>query len=1307
MRCASKSSLAVGAAALVLAAALPSHAVTIHVPDDQPTIQAGIDAASVGDTVLVACGTYYEHDIMMKSGVCLTSETGEAACATIDAGELGRVMYCADVDETASIEGFLLSNGFMHGSGGGVFCSSSSPAFRSCTFADNFCEGDMWSPARGGGMHCQDSSPVLVGCEFSNNHASNGALSCIAGSSPTLAGCTFSGNEGSGMSCYDSSPTLASCTFSGNEGSGMSCYDSSPTLANCTFSGNESSGMSCYDSSPTLANCIIAFNTGGEAIDCWDASNPSLTCCDVFGNASGDWVGCISEQNGINGNVQLDPYFCDWAQGDLTIGENSPCAAENNPECGLIGAFDVGCGVVVPPACHIDVSDTLLEFGQACIGYPSPDTLLVSNTGAGWLIVFEISADHPDFSADLTSMAVPPGDTQSVQVEFAPSSTGPITGALTILSNDSEHPAVEISLEGEGWGSVHIAVSDTLLAFGSICVGSTPIDPTLFVVTNQGLCPLIVSDIDADNSDFSVSITSFTVPPGGTRLVYVEFAPSTVGPITATLTITSSDPDHPTLEIMLVGEGLAEGGHVAASDTLMSFGSVLIGAAGWDHFFVANVGCDLLTVSDIIVDHGDFFVNTTGFSLEPEGYWEVQEVAVGFAPSMPGLITATMTILSDDPDDPEFEILLEGEGLVSPEIAVSPDSLCGDLLVGETETQYITIENAGGSELVWSARAVNRAGARAPARIGPDRSIYGSTGTRGPSEEAAAVFGRNPGLEDLAGIEILWDQSHGQSTDTHTTMLTLLTSRGATVTENYARIDHALLNVYDIVWINDCSDSFRYAEVQALAVWVALGGSLLLEGENDSTVEVYNDILTTLGAGIEYSVINGIAGVTTDIYPHPTTTGVDSVHLWYPKAHLSAATSPALPLIDDIAGVPNSACSEVGFGRVVTMAADLANNFHLIHGNTEVFVNQVFDWMAMGTTCTWLSCEPSSGTVEVGGSVEVGVTFDATELLGGDYLAYVQVRSNDVDDRRTWVAACLHVTGEPDIAVSSTHLALGEVEVGAVVAETLLVWNEGTDLLTVSDASSDHGDFSVYPVNFALLPEESRAVVVWFAPSTEGLITGTLTVLSDDPDEGTVVVALEGTGIGATPVESSLYATATELGTVMLRWTVPSLTGIDGFNVYRATSRDGPFARANEHVIVPSTPGSFEDTDVWPETTFWYELRAVLSDDTEDMVAGSPASVTTGGRLVATLYPARPNPFTGETTMQLDVPNHAGHVRLAIYNARGQLVRRLIDGTVDRGRREIVWNGLDERGRHTSAGIYFVRLEVGGVTRTQKVAVVR
>ena len=46
----------------------------IHVPDDQPTIQAGINAATDGDTVLVAENTYYENIRFMGKAITVTSE---------------------------------------------------------------------------------------------------------------------------------------------------------------------------------------------------------------------------------------------------------------------------------------------------------------------------------------------------------------------------------------------------------------------------------------------------------------------------------------------------------------------------------------------------------------------------------------------------------------------------------------------------------------------------------------------------------------------------------------------------------------------------------------------------------------------------------------------------------------------------------------------------------------------------------------------------------------------------------------------------------------------------------------------------------------------------------------------------------------------------------------------------------------------------------------------------------------------------------------------------------------------------------
>ena len=92
----------------------------------------------------------------------------------------------------------------------------------------------------------------------------------------------------------------------------------------------------------TATHTIIAFSTDGEAVYCPPGVSVTFDCCDLFGNAGGDWVGGIADQYGLNGNISADPLFCDPENGDFRLQEDSPCAP--GTECDLIGAWPVGCG---------------------------------------------------------------------------------------------------------------------------------------------------------------------------------------------------------------------------------------------------------------------------------------------------------------------------------------------------------------------------------------------------------------------------------------------------------------------------------------------------------------------------------------------------------------------------------------------------------------------------------------------------------------------------------------------------------------------------------------------------------------------------------------------------------------------------------------------------------------------------------------------------------------------------------------------------------------------------------------------------
>lgn len=91
---------------------------------------------------------------------------------------------------------------------------------------------------------------------------------------------------------------------------------------------------------------------------------------------------------------------------------------------------------------------------------------------------------------------------------------------------------------------------------------------------------------------------------------------------------------------------------------------------------------------------------------------------------------------------------------------------------------------------------------------------------------------------------------------------------------------------------------------------------------------------------------------------------------------------------------------------------------------------------------------------------------------------------------------------------------------------------------------------------------------------------------------------------------------------------------------------------------------------------------------------------------VARLAGATPNPFSASTRIAFSMPR-GGHVKLALFNVRGQLVRVLRDGVVPAGRHVVSWRGDDLDGRSLAPGVYFCRMESAGQHQACKVVIGR
>jgi hypothetical protein len=118
----------------------------------------------------------------------------------------------------------------------------------------------------------------------------------------------------------------------------------------------------------------------------------------------------------------------------------------------------------------------------------------------------------------------------------------------------------------------------------------------------------------------------------------------------------------------------------------------------------------------------------------------------------------------------------------------------------------------------------------------------------------------------------------------------------------------------------------------------------------------------------------------------------------------------------------------------------------------------------------------------------------------------------------------------------------------------------------------------------------------------------------------------------------------------------------------------------------------------------WY-IDDVQMNFKPTSVEGEAASVP----LQFSLRQNYPNPFNPSTSIRYTVDSRqtSSPLTLKIYNVRGQLVRILVDGEIEPGNHQVVWDGRDDRGEEVSSGVYLYRLAVGDEVQTKRMVLLK
>jgi trimeric autotransporter adhesin len=258
-------------------------------------------------------------------------------------------------------------------------------------------------------------------------------------------------------------------------------------------------------------------------------------------------------------------------------------------------------GSAVQPALAITPSSA--NFGNVTQGSPATQTIRLSNSGTGTLLVTQLSVTGSGFSTGTLPLPVSlaSGQSTTFNVAFAPTSAGTASGSVTVVANAPNSPAI-IALSGTGITATQtLTFSASSLAFGSLNVGASSTQSV--TVTNSGNSTVAISQIVETGAGFALSGASTPVSlNAGQSLTFgVTFSPNSAGNDSGTVVITSTAAGSPK-SIALSGTGVQTITH----SVVLTWTSSTSTVAGYNVYRSSTSGSGYGKINSGLVTAGTF-----------------------------------------------------------------------------------------------------------------------------------------------------------------------------------------------------------------------------------------------------------------------------------------------------------------------------------------------------------------------------------------------------------------------------------------------------------------------------------------------------------------------------------------------------------------------------------------------------------------------------------------------------------------------------------------------------------------------------
>ncbi|UCD37269.1 MAG: choice-of-anchor D domain-containing protein [Fidelibacterota bacterium] len=586
----------------------------------------------------------------------------------------------------------------------------------------------------------------------------------------------------------------------------------------------------------------------------------------------------------------------------------------------------------------------------------------------------------------------------------------------------------------------------------------------------------------------SVSMDSGVIAPGGSQQVDVTIDATGLdaGGHEAFILVHSNDPDEG-LAAMPIHLDVTGAPDIYASVDTLDFGQVFVNYADTLELVMENKGTQDLLLPIVSASPSEYTVDPSFASIDPG---ETETFLVAMAPLAVGDYPGILTFSTNDPDEGTFVLPLAGVGVEPPIVGVSVDSLTADLFTNDTLQRFFSLENTGGSDLVYEIWATSvDSGSQAASLHHPVRTASSIRDTEETKDylrnlledlrgERPEVGAKDDPVRPLAGSSSppaghpLWQLLYTDP-DEPWPALDIRNVYGArTLDEILFKLDtHEPLTGTDyrslVVVIDADQDIATGLDIDSEAGYGwQLGIDYLIAfwgGMGEYSGELRQYVATPYGWGWEE--VDSLTTMLEDQENDEIIVGIDAQHF---EAY------PALNIAIEAYSGDDDHIPDLGAGHIT-----------------------------FALSPPWLRLSTTGGIVPAGNQEEIRVTFDAQALFSGNYYADIQIVSNDPITPVEIFPTRLGVTGIPIYAGPDT-VDFGTSFIGYADSTYLRIDNVGTETLEIGSIVSGAGQLSFTPSALSIPPLTGDTLVLYLLTETGGAFASTISFATNDANKPAV-----------------------------------------------------------------------------------------------------------------------------------------------------------------------------------------------------------